>query len=106
MFAASTTSTSPSATGSRQATRSSLTLIEKSARVEDPLQVEIAVLKDPTPYKVQFSVQTIQELSQAIDIVAKLQVAAYRDASRVGYGKLKRAKFHLEDLLLHSLEVS
>jgi hypothetical protein len=104
---ASTSSIPSNTTELRPSVQSSLSLLDRLARVEDPLDdglhEEINTLKDPAPYRAKFSDQAIQELSQAVDIIAKLQGAAYRDASRVGYDKLKRAKFHLEGLILQSL---
>jgi hypothetical protein len=80
------------------------TLGNTKPQSRDRLYDEINVLKNPAAYREKYSVPAIQDLSQAIDIIAKLQGAAYGDASRIGYDKLKHAKYHLEKLVAQALE--
>ena len=63
------------------------------------LRADIDKLKDPSPYRKQFESETVQQLSQAIDLLHRLQVEALGDASRLGYEKLRDARFHLDQAL-------
>jgi len=89
--------------GSRTANRPVFTVLEKPP-FDGSLQSEIDALKNPAPYQARFLDPSVQELTQAIDILARLQASTYGDSARVGFNKLKRAKFHLEDLLVKALE--
>ena len=52
-----------------------------------------------------YGIDTYRRKTQAIDILAKLQSDSYSDASRVGYEKLRNAKFYLDDLLKQQFDV-
>src|SRR5713226_3543097 len=65
----------------------------------DGLQADIDRLKDPARYQATFETKEAQQLSQGIEILARLQSEAYEGASRVGYEKLRNAKLYLDKLL-------
>ncbi len=66
---------------------------------EPAMQSDIDRLKNPASYKEQFESTEVQELSQAIDILARLRMSTHDDASRVGWEKLEHARKYLDELL-------
>ena len=66
---------------------------------ETRFKADIAKLKEPGKYHDRFLTEEAQHLNQAIDILRRLQVEAFTDSSRVGFEKIRNAKFHLEQLL-------
>ena len=66
----------------------------------DPtLQEKIDKLKDPTPYQEKFKTPEVQQLSQAIEILGRLQQTNFGEVSSVGYHKVMNAKMYLDELL-------
>ena len=78
--------------------------MSESTSPERKLQADIDRLKDPSPYREKFETKEAQQLSQAVDILWRLQGEAYKDASRVGYEKLRDAKLYLDGLLKQHLD--
>jgi hypothetical protein len=70
---------------------------------EHKLQADIDLLKDPSPFRKKFTTETAQQLAPAIEILRRLQVEAFEDASRVGFETLRSAKFHLDNALKNYL---
>ncbi len=67
-------------------------------------QKEIDKFKDPKPYKDKLETEQAQQLTQAIDILWQLQKMNYRDATNVGYEKVRDAKIYLDKLLKQEFE--
>jgi hypothetical protein len=66
---------------------------------EARLQADIDKLKDPAPYRNKFETAEARQLIQALDLLGRLRVAAFKDVSSVGYEKLRDATTYLDGLL-------
>ena len=72
---------------------------ELSPEQEQKLQADIGNLKDPAPYRQKFETERIQELTQALDILARLRREAWKGGPSIPHQKLFHAWDYLNGLL-------
>jgi hypothetical protein len=94
----------PESTCFRREVLPNIHMSAENSPANQELQSDIDKLKDPSSYKETFERKEVQELQQAIDIIATLRTASYKDASKVGWEKLAHARDYLDRLLKKQFE--